>query len=48
LMAGHCTGIEPLFRLRTGLNLTRQTAVVGAVGSQFVLGEGIRATAIAM
>lgn len=48
LMAGHCTGIEPLFRLRGGLNLTRRTAVVGAVGSQFVLGEGIRPTAIAM
>ena len=48
LMAGHCTGIEPLVRLRTGLNLTRRTAVVGAVGSQFVYGEGIRPTAIAM
>ena len=48
LMAGHCTGIEPLLRLRTGLNLTRRTAVVGAVGSQFVYGEGIRPTAIAM
>ncbi|HJO03257.1 MAG TPA: MBL fold metallo-hydrolase, partial [Acidobacteriota bacterium] len=48
LMAGHCTGIEPLFRLRTGLNLTRRTAVVGAVGSQFVYGEGIRPTNIAM
>ncbi len=48
LMAGHCTGIEPLLRLRTGLNLSRRTAVVGAVGSQFVYGEGIRPTAIAM
>ena len=48
LMAGHCTGIEPLIRLRIGLNLTRQTAVVGAVGSQFVYGEGIRPTPIAM
>lgn len=48
LMAGHCTGIEPLVRLRTGLNLSRRTAVVGAVGSQFVYGEGIRPTAIAM
>ena len=48
LMAGHCTGIEPLIRLRTGLALTRRTAVVGAVGSQFVYGEGIRPTAIAM
>jgi 7,8-dihydropterin-6-yl-methyl-4-(beta-D-ribofuranosyl)aminobenzene 5'-phosphate synthase len=48
LMAGHCTGVEPLLRLRIGLNLSRRTAVVGAVGSQFVLGEGIRATSIAM
>lgn len=48
LMAGHCTGIEPLIRLRAGLDLTRRTAVVGAVGSQFIYGEGIRPTAIAM
>jgi 7,8-dihydropterin-6-yl-methyl-4-(beta-D-ribofuranosyl)aminobenzene 5'-phosphate synthase len=48
LMAGHCTGIEPLIRLRVGLGLSRQTAVVGAVGSRFVLGEGIHATNIAM
>ncbi|MDH3732896.1 MAG: MBL fold metallo-hydrolase [Gemmatimonadota bacterium] len=47
LMAGHCTGIEPLIRLRTGLNLDRETAVVGAVGSRFVYGEGIHPTAIA-
>lgn len=47
LMAGHCTGIEPLIRLRTGLNLSRSTAVVGAVGSRFVYGEGIHPTAIA-
>jgi 7,8-dihydropterin-6-yl-methyl-4-(beta-D-ribofuranosyl)aminobenzene 5'-phosphate synthase len=48
LMAGHCTGIEPLIRLRSGLNLSRRTAVVGAVGSRFVYGEGIHPTAIAM
>jgi 7,8-dihydropterin-6-yl-methyl-4-(beta-D-ribofuranosyl)aminobenzene 5'-phosphate synthase len=48
LMAGHCTGIEPMMRLRAGLNLNRKTAVVGAVGSRFVLGEGIHPTAIAM
>lgn len=48
LMAGHCTGIEPLMRLRAGLNLNRRTAVVGAVGSSFVLGEGIHPTVIAM
>ena len=44
LMAGHCTGIEPLMTLRSGLGLDRKTAVVGAVGSRFVLGEGIHAT----
>ena len=48
LLAGHCTGTEPLLRLRAGLNLSRQTAVLGAVGSQFVYGEGIKPTAIAM
>ena len=48
LMEGHCTGIEPLMRLRAGLNLDRSTAVVGAVGSSFVLGEGIHPTVIAM
>lgn len=47
LMAGHCTGIEPLMRLRQGLGLSRETAVVGAVGSRFVYGEGIYPTAIA-
>jgi len=47
LMAGHCTGIEPLMRLRTGLGLNRRTAVVGAVGSRFVYGEGIYPTRIA-
>ena len=48
LMAGHCTGIEPLFRLRVGLNLSRRTAVVGSVGSRFVYGEGISPGAISM
>lgn len=48
LMAGHCTGVEPLFRLRAGLNLSRRTAVVGSVGSRFVLGEGIRPGRISM
>jgi 7,8-dihydropterin-6-yl-methyl-4-(beta-D-ribofuranosyl)aminobenzene 5'-phosphate synthase len=47
LMAGHCTGIEPLMHLRAGLGLDRTTAVVGAVGSRFVLGEGIHSTEIA-
>jgi 7,8-dihydropterin-6-yl-methyl-4-(beta-D-ribofuranosyl)aminobenzene 5'-phosphate synthase len=47
LMAGHCTGVEPMFRLRERLNLNRKTAVIGAVGSRFVLGEGIHPTNIA-
>lgn len=48
LMAGHCTGIEPLMRLRAGLNLSRRTAVVGSVGSRFVYGRGIEPGAISM
>ena len=48
LMAGHCTGIEPIFRLRVGRNLSRRTAVGGAVGSRFIYGKGIRPGAIAM
>ena len=47
LMAGHCTGVDPMFQLRQGLGLDRKTAVIGAVGSRFVLGEGIHPTAIA-
>jgi len=31
LMGAHCTGIESLYRLRSGIGLSRQTAVVGAV-----------------
>ena len=34
-------GIESVYRLRTRIGLSRQTAVVGAVGATFVLGEGI-------
>jgi len=47
LMGAHCTGIESLYRLRQRIGLTRQTAVVGAVGASFVLGEGIHPGAIA-
>lgn len=48
LIAAHCTGIEALLELREGLDLTRGTAVVGAVGGRFIAGEGIRPGAIAM
>ncbi len=47
LLAGHCTGIEATMRLRAQLGLTRQTAVVSAVGSSFTLGKGIYAGEIA-
>jgi len=42
LLGAHCTGIEAVYRLRERAGLTRQTAVVGSVGSVFTLGEGIR------
>jgi 7,8-dihydropterin-6-yl-methyl-4-(beta-D-ribofuranosyl)aminobenzene 5'-phosphate synthase len=35
LLGAHCTGIESLYRLRSRIGLTRQTAVVGAVGADF-------------
>lgn len=41
IVGAHCTGIEALFQLRQRLNLTRKTAVVGAVGATYVSGEGI-------
>jgi 7,8-dihydropterin-6-yl-methyl-4-(beta-D-ribofuranosyl)aminobenzene 5'-phosphate synthase len=41
LVGAHCTGIEAVYRIRERLGLPRQSAVVGTVGSTFVLGEGI-------
>ncbi len=41
LVGAHCTGIEAVYRLRERLALPRASAVVGTVGSSFVLGEGI-------
>lgn len=41
LVGAHCTGIESVYQLRQKLGLTRQSAVVGAVGATFTLGEGI-------
>jgi 7,8-dihydropterin-6-yl-methyl-4-(beta-D-ribofuranosyl)aminobenzene 5'-phosphate synthase len=41
LVGAHCTGIESVYRIRQRLGLSRQSAVVGAVGATFVLGEGI-------
>jgi 7,8-dihydropterin-6-yl-methyl-4-(beta-D-ribofuranosyl)aminobenzene 5'-phosphate synthase len=41
LLAGHCTGFEPTYRLRQLTGLERRTAVVSVVGSSFTLGHGI-------
>jgi 7,8-dihydropterin-6-yl-methyl-4-(beta-D-ribofuranosyl)aminobenzene 5'-phosphate synthase len=41
LMGAHCTGIEAVYRIRQRAGLDRKTAVVGSVGSSFVLGPGI-------
>ena len=41
LIGAHCTGIEAVYRIRERLALPRASAVVGTVGSSFVLGEGI-------
>jgi 7,8-dihydropterin-6-yl-methyl-4-(beta-D-ribofuranosyl)aminobenzene 5'-phosphate synthase len=47
LMGAHCTGIEAVYRLRERMGLTRKSAVVGSVGSTYVLGEGIHAGSLA-
>jgi len=41
LLGAHCTGIEAVYHIRERLGLPRASAVVGSVGSSFVLGEGI-------
>ncbi len=41
LIGAHCTGIEAVYRIRERLALPRSSAVVGSVGSTFVLGQGI-------
>ena len=47
LMGAHCTGIEALYRLRQLVGLTRQTAIVGAVGASYTHGKGFDATVLA-
>jgi 7,8-dihydropterin-6-yl-methyl-4-(beta-D-ribofuranosyl)aminobenzene 5'-phosphate synthase len=47
LLGAHCTGIESVYRIRERLGLPRRSAVVGAVGATFVLGEGIHPGRIA-
>lgn len=40
VMGAHCTGIEPLYRLRAGAGLDREHAIVGSVGSRWRTGSG--------
>ena len=47
LVGAHCTGLEAVYRLRARDGLSRQTAVVGAVGASFELGKGIDPRALA-
>jgi len=46
-VGAHCTGVEATYRIRELVGLSRQTAVVGAVGAGFKLGEGIKPGSIA-
>jgi 7,8-dihydropterin-6-yl-methyl-4-(beta-D-ribofuranosyl)aminobenzene 5'-phosphate synthase len=47
LVGAHCTGIEALYRLRALIGLTRQAAVVGAVGATYTHGKRIDPTVLA-
>jgi 7,8-dihydropterin-6-yl-methyl-4-(beta-D-ribofuranosyl)aminobenzene 5'-phosphate synthase len=47
LIGAHCTGIESVYRMRQRIGLSRQRALVGAVGATFDLDKGIHAGLIA-
>jgi 7,8-dihydropterin-6-yl-methyl-4-(beta-D-ribofuranosyl)aminobenzene 5'-phosphate synthase len=42
-IGAHCTGIEPVYRIRQKAGLNRKTCIVGGVGGQFTLDKGITA-----
>ena len=46
LIGAHCTGVNAVAGLREAAGLTRETSVVGSVGTVFTLGEGIRSGAL--
>jgi 7,8-dihydropterin-6-yl-methyl-4-(beta-D-ribofuranosyl)aminobenzene 5'-phosphate synthase len=46
-VGAHCTGIEATYRIRELAGLTRQTAMVGAVGASYSLAKGIDAVRVA-
>lgn len=39
LVGAHCTGVDSVYRIRQRLGLPRKSAVVGAVGATFALGQ---------
>lgn len=41
IIGAHCTGINALYTLKEHLNLERENAVVGSVGDNFTLAQGI-------
>lgn len=47
LVGAHCTGLEPVYRLRDLVKLDRSTAVVGATGASFSLADGIEPLSLA-
>jgi len=47
LVGAHCTGLEPVYRLRDLVDLDRSTAVVGATGASFSLSGGIEPLSLA-
>jgi 7,8-dihydropterin-6-yl-methyl-4-(beta-D-ribofuranosyl)aminobenzene 5'-phosphate synthase len=46
-VGAHCTGIEAVYRIRALAGLTRETAMVGAVGATYSLARGIDAVRVA-
>lgn len=46
-VGAHCTGLEPVYRIRDLAHLDRLTAVVGATGASFTLSDGIEPLSLA-
>jgi 7,8-dihydropterin-6-yl-methyl-4-(beta-D-ribofuranosyl)aminobenzene 5'-phosphate synthase len=46
-VGAHCTGLEPVYRLRNLVDLDRSTAVVGATGASFTIADGIEPLSLA-
>jgi len=46
-VGAHCTGIEPVYKLRELTDLDRSSSVVGAIGATFSLDDGIEPLSLA-